>query len=109
MKRLNSFIMILSCPRCESQLEAVNIGDPVDGGTATCAVVRCMAKGCQLEFSVHVHLMPLGVVDDDGEDHGTSRGLYRHKKRGESPCDECMAHEARQVADRKQARTLVDA
>lgn len=102
---MKAFRMVFTCTRCGGEVEKVNIGDPVDGGTATSAIVRCTKVNCRYEFAVHVYLMPLGVFDDDGEDHGTARGFNRHQALGELPCDECNAWKTRKDSDRNYGRS----
>lgn len=98
---MNSFIMRITCPRCQRPVEEVNLGEPVDGGMTVNGVVRCTAPRCRQEFGVHVMLIPMGIFDDSGQVHGVQSAVSRHQKAGESLCDECTSFKARQIADRK--------
>jgi hypothetical protein len=93
----------LSCPRCGSPVEPVNLGVPADAGRSVNAVIRCTRTGCHLETALHLRLMPMGVYNDDGETHGNARAYRRHKMDSEPPCQECKDWHSRDYVDRKHA------
>lgn len=110
---MDALIIPLSCPRCGRKVTVVNVGNPVESGTAINAVVRCVGLRCRMEIGVHVRLMQIGVVRDDGEIHGNATAMHHHKQNGEECCEACIGHRVREHEDRwspaaKRARELVD-
>ena len=79
----------ITCPRCGQELVVHNSGEPVEGGTAVNAILRCTNKWCHTEWGLHIRLMPTGTYTDEGDVHGNRLAYNRHKRAGEPQCDEC--------------------
>jgi hypothetical protein len=112
-EEVDALIIPLTCPRCGRKVTVINVGNPVEGGTALNAIGKCVGLRCRFEFGIHVRLMQVGVVNDDGEIHGNTTAVGHHKLCGEEACQHCIGHRVREHEDRyspaaKRARELVD-
>ena len=108
----------VTCPRCGSALEPVNIGRPI-AGTETKAIVRCTSCRPEIaEWLVAVRMAPVNLVMRITAPSpvtearcGTESGYTRHVRTGTRPCDACKeAHasaERRRVARRQREGVLV--
>jgi hypothetical protein len=99
---MKSFILEITCPYCGGMVHEVNVGSPVDGGTAVNAVVGCTR--CKRDWGVHVQMIRVGVIDDDGAVHGNSTAVKLHRNQGQPLCESCRQYEWRRTEERTAAR-----
>jgi hypothetical protein len=99
---VTGFQFSLSCPVCGCPVDVVTTGRVV-AGRETSAIVAC--PSCPVRrrtWQVQVSLLPLVYRDDrPGAGWcGTVQGYARHRRLGESPCDECKRARARSEQER---------
>lgn len=94
------YAFTLACPYCGGQCE--HVSDGATGTWETRALVHCVE--CDAEVVVVVQL--LATVDNHRArqpigNHGEERGYQAHRRRGQTPCLECLTAHNAYTAHRK--------
>lgn len=88
----------ITCPKCGKSVEWLRGSKPLS--TETSAIVRCTGR-IGHEMLILVRVLPMAYTPDTSEHCGTSVGYQRHRRAGESACDNCKRANTQDQIDRR--------